>query len=464
MRPFFVLISRSRLSLAGVVLATLSAILFISLFAIEELGLHGGSYLGILAFIIIPVIFILGLVLIPLGIWRERVRNRKGFESAPNAPVIDFNNPRTRRVALVVFLLTCANMVIIATGTYKGVEVMDSTQFCGGTCHSVMNPEFTTYQRSPHARVKCTECHIGAGAGWFVKSKLSGSWQLASVLFNLYPRPIPTPVHSLRPARETCEQCHWPTKFVGERLRIHNVFGVDEKQTEKKTVLLLNVGGVAQGKGRGIHWHVDQANQIRYRSNSTRQHIYDVELTQRDGTVKLFKHATAPPPAELEPGWRTMDCVDCHNRPTHIYRLPNDELDAALDSKELDGSLPYIKREGLRALNLKFASHEEARAGIQKALFDFYGRDYPDLIKSNPKRVEAAADALWNIYRQNVFPQMNIAWGTYPIFANHDGCFRCHDKEHATDKGDKISKGCDLCHEVLATEEEKPEILEVLHP
>ena len=134
---------------------------------------------------------------------------------------------------------------------------MDSTQFCGGTCHTVMTPEFTTYQRSPHSRVKCTECHIGSGADWFVKSKLSGSWQLVSVALDLYPRPIPTPVENLRPARETCEQCHWPTRFVGERLRFFNRFAEDEKQTEKKTVLLMKIGGGETGRAHGIHWHVD---------------------------------------------------------------------------------------------------------------------------------------------------------------------------------------------------------------
>ena len=96
-------------------------------------------------------------------------------------------------------------LVIVATGTYKAVELMESVEFCGTTCHKVMSPEYTTYLRSPHARVRCTQCHIGPGADWFVQSKLSGSWQLVSVALNLYPRPIPTPVHNLRPSRETCE-------------------------------------------------------------------------------------------------------------------------------------------------------------------------------------------------------------------------------------------------------------------
>ena len=462
MRPFVAFL-RSPLALTGAVITTVSAVLFITLFALEQLGFHGGTYLGIVAFLIIPAFFVLGLVLIPIGIWRERRRAAAG-EAAAVAPVIDFNRPRTRRIVLLVFTLTVVNVVIIGAATYKGVEVMDSTAFCGGACHAVMSPEYTTYQRSPHARVKCTECHIGPGADWFVKSKLSGSWQLVSVLFNLYPRPIPTPVHTLRPASETCEQCHWPTKFIGEQLRVHSRFATDEKQTEKKTVVLMKVGGIADGKPPGIHWHVDARHRIRYRSDKARQHIHEVELTEPDGTVKLFKSSTPPNPEQIEPGWRAMDCVDCHNRPTHIYRQPNDEVDAALESKQLDPSLPFIKREGMRAIETKFASQSDAQVGIQKALFEFYQKDYPDLIKSDSKRVEGAAKTLFNIYSQNVFPQMNITWGTYPVFLQHDGCFRCHDKEHQTAGGEKISQSCELCHEVLATEEKDPEILQVLHP
>jgi nitrate/TMAO reductase-like tetraheme cytochrome c subunit len=173
--------------------------------------------------------------------------------------VIDLNVGRTRTLLLLFMALTLVNVVILAVSTYKAVEVMDSTKFCGQACHSVMAPEFTTYQRSPHSRVACVECHIGPGAGWFVKSKLSGSWQLISVSLDLYPRPIPTPVHNLRPARDTCEQCHWPNKFVGDRLKVITRFRDDEANTPEKTVLLLRVGGMQGRESKGIHWHVDPA-------------------------------------------------------------------------------------------------------------------------------------------------------------------------------------------------------------
>ena len=450
-------------SAIGVALATISAISFLAIIALELAGVPIGNYAGIASYLILPAIFLVGLVLIPIGLRLQRKKRQKAGQPS-RFPVLDFNNPRLRSVALLVFVLTVVNLMIVSTATFKGVEVMDSTQFCGGTCHTVMTPEFTTYQRSPHSRVKCTECHIGSGADWFVKSKLSGSWQLVSVALNLYPRPIPTPVENLRPARETCEQCHWPTRFVGERIRFFNRFAEDEKQTEKKTVLLMKTGGGETGRAHGIHWHVDPGLTIRYRSDKSRQKIFDVELTRANGKPEVYKVDGAKPD-EAEPGWRVMDCVDCHNRPTHVYQMPKDELDAVLTSGELDKSLPFIKREGLKAIQQTYTSHAAAKEGIHKALTEFYRTNFPDLLEKHADRIERAADTLTRVYARNMFPEMKITWGTYPTFLQHEpGCFRCHDNEHKNEQGKKISKSCSLCHEVLAVEEEKPEILEVLHP
>jgi len=447
----------------GVALATLSAISFLAILALDLGGVPIGNYAGIFSYLILPAIFVVGLVLIPIGLRLQRKKEQKTGRPS-RFPVLDFNNPRLRSVAVLVMLLTVVNLMIVSAATFKGVEVMDSTQFCGGTCHTVMTPEFTAYQRSPHSRVKCTECHIGSGADWFVKSKLSGSWQLVSVALDLYPRPIPTPVKNLRPARETCQQCHWPTKFVGERLRFFNHFDEDEKQTEKKTVLLMKTGGGETGRAHGIHWHVDPDLTIRYRSDKSRQKIFDIELTRANGKPEVYKVDGANSDG-AEPGWRVMDCVDCHNRPTHVYQMPKVELDTALTSGELDKSLPFIKREGLKAIQQTYTSHADAKEGIHKALTEFYRTNYPDLLEKQADRIDRAADTLTRVYARNVFPEMKITWGTYPSFLQHEpGCLRCHDNEHKNEQGKKISKSCSLCHEVLAVEEEKPEILDVLHP
>jgi hypothetical protein len=464
LRSFFIELTRNPLGLVGTAITTASAILIVTLFAVELFGFLGNPYIGILAYLVLPAIFLGGLLLIPLGIYRERRRRRLAPErgTAPAAfPVIDLNRDRTRRWVLIFVVLTAANMVILAVTTYKGVEVMDSTEFCGTTCHSVMHPEYTAYNRSPHSQVKCVACHIGPGADWFVKSKLSGAWQVVSVAFDLYPRPIPTPIHDLRPARETCEQCHWPTKFVGDRLKVFTHYAEDEKNTEMKSVLLLRVGGIQGRESHGIHWHVDPGITIRYLSDAKRETIHEVELTGADGTVKRFRKGE--PPAEGGE-WRTMDCLDCHNRPTHIYRAPEEELDEALRVGHIPRSLPHIRRVGLELLRGDYVSHEAARAGIATALEARYREEHPG---TPAEPVAQAARALGDIYAANVFPSMNVSWGTYPNFVGHqhfEGCFRCHDDEHATEDGEAISQDCDTCHTVLAMEEEEPEILAQLQP
>jgi hypothetical protein len=308
------------------------------------------------------------------------------------------------------------------------------------------------------------DCHIGPGANWFVKSKLSGSWQLVAVTFNLYPRPIPTPVENLRPARETCEQCHWPSKFVGDRLKVVTHFSDDEANSETKTVLLLRVGGIEGRVAKGIHWHVDPAMQIRYLSDPRREEISDVEMTLADGTRKVFKKEGA---SGKEEAWRTMDCVDCHNRPTHIYRMPNDEIDTAIQQARIDRTLPYVRREALKAIQASYSSHDEAKAKIRAHIVDFYVQNYPDIAKSKADAIAAAADELGRIYCVNVWPSMKIAWGTYANHIGHQhapGCFRCHDDEHKTATGETISQDCMTCHTLLAQEEADPAILRELNP
>ncbi len=464
---FFAAVTQNYISIIGSILATAMAVLIITFLFLDLLGFHGGPYLGILVFLIFPMLMVLGLLLIPLGIFLARRRARKdggsGTPGERKLPILDFNNKRTRNIVLAVFSLSLVNIVLVAGATYKGVHVMSTTAFCGTTCHTVMQPEYTAYQRSPHARVDCVDCHIGPGANWFVKSKISGAWQLVSVTFDLYPRPIETPVHDLRPARDTCEQCHWPEKFVGEKLRIITHFDEDEANTELKTVQLLKVGGLQGRKSKGIHWHVDLDNEIRYLSDDKREKIYDVELSLADGTQKLFKSGEAPEDAV----WRTMDCVDCHNRPTHVYRQPGEEVDLALHEGSMDRSLPYIRREGAKALRVEYDSHDEARSGIAAEIDAFYQTEYPEVHASQAAAIQTSAAQLGEIYASNVFPAMKVSWDTYPNHIGHEnspGCFRCHDRRHRTEKREAISKDCEICHMILAEREENPAILQQLLP
>lgn len=460
----FTVLTRNTISLIGTAIALSAVVMMVAFFILDLFGFEGGSYLGILTYLILPAIFVCGLLMVPAGIWWERRTARKShqaLEEGTHLPVIDLNQDHTRKVVLGLLLLTVVSVLILAGGTYKAVHYMDSTAFCGTVCHTVMQPEYTAFQRSPHSRVTCADCHIGEGAEWFVKSKLSGSWQLVSVALDLYPTPIPTPVHSLRPARETCEQCHWPEKFVGEKLSIRTHFEEDEVNTALKTALVLKVGGHQGSASSGIHWHTDPRNQIRYLSDASREDIYDVELTREDGSVTLWQAGEAPPEAE----WRTMDCVDCHNRPSHRYRLPADELDVAMVEGRIDTTLPFVKRESMRALQVEYESHEAAREGLSNDLQAFYQQNYPERYPELADSVRDAGLALGDIYAWNVFPKMKVTWGTYPDHSGHQetpGCFRCHDRKHKTAEGDRISRGCDTCHVVLAKGEPEVPVLSKL--
>ena len=279
-------------------------------------------------------------------------------------PVIDLNNERTRGLLIVSVLVGMLSTVLIAGATVKGIKEMETVAFCGTVCHTVMEPEHTAFQRSPHSKITCADCHIGAGADWFVKSKISGSWQMVSVAFNLYPRPVTSPVHNLRPARDTCEQCHWPTKHVGDKLQVKTKFADDETNTETKTVLLMKVGGQQGSASTGIHWHVDRGVQIRYLSDPSRQKIYDIEMTTADG-----KKASTRPRPRRRPHRVAHDGLRGLPQPACAHLLPGRQ-----GSRQRDGGRPHRQdacpsssAKRMRVLQEgKYASKEEAKVGIAR--------------------------------------------------------------------------------------------------
>src|SRR5579864_1561897 len=283
-----VYLSNNWISQLGVVVVTSATVFWLFLLPTTWRGEVGNPYFGILAFLVLPAVFVGGLALIPAGILWHRRRDLRTGRTPQSFPPLTFRNPDLRRLVAFVGLTTFANIVIGGQFTYSAVTYMEGVGFCGQTCHTVMQPEFTAYQSSPHSRVECVKCHIGPGAGWFVRSKLSGVGQVFAVAFNTYPRPIPTPVHNLRPARETCETCHWPQVFGGDRLKIIPKFADDETNTETKTVLFLHIGG---GNGtQGIHgMHMGPGIRIRYApSDEKRQTIPWVEYRDAQGKTTQF--------------------------------------------------------------------------------------------------------------------------------------------------------------------------------
>jgi nitrate/TMAO reductase-like tetraheme cytochrome c subunit len=456
---------RNPLGLAGLVLAGSSAAVILALVLLDLFGFHTNPYAGLLVFLVLPAILVAGLVLVPIGLWRQR-------RHAGNYPVIDLNVERHRSRFLGFVILGVANLAILGMATYRGVEHMDSVEFCGQTCHSVMRPEYTAYSRSPHARVACVDCHIGPGADWFVKSKLSGVGQIFAVALRTYERPIPVPVKNLRPARETCEQCHWPEKFHGDRIRVLTKYAEDDANTEQKTVMILKVGGGSPDSGfaSGIHWHMNIANSVIYvAEDETRQVIPFVRFTDREGRVTDYvaDGAAAPDEETIRAAGRTMDCVDCHNRPTHVFRLPDEEVDEALRVGHIPRTLPFAKKASVEVLSRPYASHAEARQAIPAALEAWYRTNQPDVAAAKAEAIRRTAAVLTGIYEVNVFPQMGIGWGTYTSNIGHmnaPGCFRCHDGGHASADGRTISSECENCHTLLAVDEPQPEILERLFP
>lgn len=441
--------TRHPVSIAGALLTTLSALVFIFVFLLDLFGFHSNPYFGLIFFVILPVCFVAGLLMIPLGMALERRRLRLGL--APHrAPHIDFSNTRHQRVLVMVLALTITNLLIVSLAAYRAVEYMDSTAFCGQVCHTVMEPEFVAHREGPHSRVTCVECHVGSGAQSYVYYKLNGLRQLSHLVQNSYPRPVPSPVHNLRPARSTCEQCHWPEKFHGDKVEIIPSYADDEQNTSAPTRLILHIGGGMPqfGLGAGIHWHTNPQNEIEFvATDDQRLEIPYVRLKDASGSVHEFRTADVTD-AQIAAGERrTMDCVDCHNRPTHEFLAsPERAVDEALARGAIPVTLPFVRRETVAALKETYPDRAAADRAIAERLLAFY--------KSSSSR-QAEVDQLVRtaqfLHARNVFPKMNVTWGTHPSHLGHTdapGCFRCHDDQHKTPAGRVIRQDCDLCHEL----------------
>jgi hypothetical protein len=462
-----VYLGRNTLTLIGAVLTTSSALTLVVFWVFNILMARSvDPYLGIIFFLILPGIFIIGLVMMPVGAILQRRKLIRVGELPTVYPKVDFSEPLLRRAFGWVAGLTVGNVIIFSVASYQGVSYMDTPQFCGQTCHTVMQPEYTAYVNSPHQRVACVECHIGPGAGWFVRSKLSGVRQVFAVTFHTYDRPIPSPVMQLRPARETCEQCHWPQRFTGDKFIVHTKYSDDEKNTPLTTVLVLKVGGRTWEGGVGIHGrHLDTRERIHYvATDRQRQTIPQVTYLDDSGKQVVFDSTdTKPTPQQLAAGeHRAMDCMDCHNRPTHVFQMPERAVDRAMLEGRISPSLPFIKKKAVEVLHVGYSDRNTAKAGIAAYLDEYYRTTYPDVYRDKRAVVDEAVAQVQAIYLRNIFPAMNITWGTYPNNLGHqefNGCFRCHDGSHTSSDGRTIPNDCDTCHSLLAVDEQNPKVL-----
>jgi nitrate/TMAO reductase-like tetraheme cytochrome c subunit len=437
---------RNWLSFAGLTIALGSLFSFLLLFILDSAAHFANPYIGILTYLVAPGFLFIGLTLALIGaLW-----HRHQLKAAAHLPPlqIDLSRPRDRRVLGVFIAGSVLFLLVSALGSYKSYQFTESVEFCGEACHTVMKPELTTYLHGPHARVACAECHIGPGATWFVRSKLSGTYQVYATLFDKFPRPIPTPVKNLRPAQETCEQCHWPKEFVGDVDRTYHYYLGDRTNSLFSVRLLLKVGGAdpTHGPVGGIHWHMSIADQVEYiATDDERQDVPWVRLTDSQGVVTVFREkAFTNDISHYE--IRTMDCMDCHNRPAHRYMSPGDAVNLALWLGKIDRSLPWIKTNAVFVLTCPYRTSQEAREGIATRLANCYP-DSPGLRRT----IRAVQD----IYSDNFFPEMRANWSVYPDNIGHrdwPGCFRCHDGKHVAEDGKRTIKAndCNACHTILA--------------
>ncbi len=455
------------ISYLGAAIATLALLIFLFLLILHSLtdAAHK-PYASLIIFIVVPAILLFGLGLIPLGMfneWRQIHSDDAGVIT--RLPVLDLNDGRVRNATSIFVVGTILLLFLSAFGSFQAYEATESVAFCGTLCHTPMAPEHTAYTNSPHARVRCVDCHVGPGADWYVKSKMSGLYQVYSVLFNKYPRPIAVPVHNLRPAQDTCQQCHWPEQFYEYQQRRQVHFLSDDANTRWEIDLVIKTGGGSPNTASagGIHWHMNIDNRMEYiASDEQRQTIPWVRSTNiKTGEVREFNATEALSAEEIRTATkRTMDCIDCHNRPTHIYRSPRNALNLAMAAGRIDASLPGIKREAAKLLTREYDTAEAATAAIESGLYDFYSKEHPDVAASRRAAITQAIAEVKTIYSKNFFPEMKVRWDTYPENIGHfmaPGCFRCHDGQHQSADGTVISHDCSTCHTITA--QGKPEAL-----
>ena len=432
-----------------------SALLIVITLAIQFISRGGNPYLGIFAFLVLPGFVVFGLLILLWGMRRESLRRRRtGSTEAPPYPRVDLNEPHQRRRFGYSLVGASLLLVVVAVASYHGFLFTESVTFCGKVCHSVMEPEHTAYLSSPHARVRCVDCHVGEGAGWYVKSKLSGVRQVFAVMLDSYERPIPVPIRDLRPARETCEHCHWPEKFYGAQLVRNPHFRYDEKNTPEQITFLVKTGGGSPklGQNAGIHWHMILENQITYVATDEKlQEIPWVSVRHADGSTDEYVSTAAkvdkPTVDKLEK--HVMDCMDCHNRPTHIFPAPEYAVDQTMSSGQVPADLPWIKKVAVDALVREYPDRESAVAGIRREIAGFYTAKYPELAQGRKADIDQAVETVTEIYGRSVFPQMNVNWTTYASNIGHrnwPGCFRCHDGKHVNPAGKVLTTDCTICH------------------
>ena len=450
------------ISLAGGAITSAAGVTMIGYWLVELFGRpNDNPYLGIIFFLILPAVFVLGLLLIPVGVFIRRRKLQEAGQIPAEFPKIDLNDRMFRHGLDIVLVATIVNLLVVSMASYRGAAYMDSPQFCGQSCH-VMHPEYTAYKVSAHSHVACVECHIGAGARVLLQSQ--GEWHQAACRGHVQSLSQADSVAGDEPSPGSRDLRRLPHAGQVRRRKAAGQVQLCRRRKEHRNAERRRA---SPGRDRflshltGIHGvHLGHIEYIA--TDPTRTTIPWVERTNPDGSKTAFAASTlkgAVPQGER----RVMDCIDCHNRAAHTMQTAEDALNHAMADGAISPELPWVHKKGLDLLKADYKTEAEAREKIPQQLTQFYRDEHPDVLAQHPDLVKAAGQGLVTVFTTNAFPDMKVTWGTHPNHIGHmsyPGCFRCHDGDHSSKDGSKtVTQDCTACHNLLAVDEAKPKVL-----
>jgi nitrate/TMAO reductase-like tetraheme cytochrome c subunit len=447
------------LAMTGLGLVLTALVLWGCLFTVELRHGEGNPYIGV-GMIGVGVLFALGLVATPIGLYRARRKLRQRI-----GETFSDRKPGWRRFFVFLAVISILNVLVASQMTMRAVHVMESKQFCA-SCH-VMTPVARAHARGPHAGILCVDCHVGEGATGFIKAKLAGTRQLYQVMTDTVHMPLATAIESGRmiPSDKTCETCHWTRKPADARLTLIRRYAEDEANTPTSTLLTMKIGGERMG---GIHGaHNSEGVEIEFVARDPQRQ--DIPLVvyrnKKTGVERTYVKAGEDAAALSALPRIRMQCFDCHNRVGHEYLPPDRAVDEALMLGRIPVSLPFVKLASMKVLTAEYASSAAAAEAIPAALTAYYEREQPQVASAKAAEIREAGAVLADIYAQNVFPELRMTWGLYKSNIGHQtslGCLRCHAGEHSTAAGEQITKNCFRCHFPASVDDANPQVLEML--
>ncbi len=353
--------------------------------------------------------------------------------------------------SITTVLALLAGIAVMAVVGITGWEYSNSNAFCATMCHDVHPEESAAHKLGAHARVNCVECHMGRTSTLHLlalkPTHLKELWGMVAG----YERPLAS--STLRPSREACESCHYPSAEHNDSISVKVQYGTDPQSSETRTKLVLHTGmdAIREGYTRGIHWHVQ--NEVRFASpDIQRREIPLVEVTKPDGSKVVYTDAESKLTAEQIAALpkRAMACYDCHNSVGHPFRNPLIAVDEAIRTGKIDRKLPDSKARAVALVEKlpEVAGDEKSNEAKIDALIA------EGTAKANTAAEFKPAEQKFNAEMRGIllgaaFHEKGLSWKSFPNHTGHadtPGCFRCHDGKHFNDKGEAIRLQCTLCH------------------